>query len=1196
MECSNCHTVNAPSADKCSKCATPFSFEGATIATATAAMTPPSEVGKNWSIGAATPTTGGLAASANTLAPGTILGTRYEILQLLGQGGMGAVYKARDRELDRFLALKVIRPELAVHPDILHRFKQELILARQVTHRNVIRIFDLGEAEGIKFITMDFIEGQDLKNVVSEQGKLGWDESVRVMEQVCLALEAAHAEGVVHRDLKPQNIMLDKSGRVYVMDFGIARSTEMGGMTQTGTLLGTPEYMSPEQVMGEHVDARSDLFTLGVIFYQLLTGDMPYKADTVQKAMFKRTRELPKPAIEIDPTVPKFLSDVAEKCLQLDVTLRYQSAKEIREDLESWHGGSSSKTVSIATAPQQTVVAPAPRVSEWKRWGAIGAGAAVAVLVMLFVFRGKIFSGSGGQPAVAAPPTALAILPFRNASGDPSLDWLGSSMAEMLSTDVGQSAHLRTVSSERVGQILRDLRVSPDTALDDPTIQRLAEFSNADTVVWGQYAKFGDQIRIDATVKDLKHGRVASLKADAASQKDILGAVDHLAGDIRQNLDLSSSAVKELQAQSFKPSSTSLPALRDYNAGLQFARQGKDQDAVKQFQASTTEDPQFALAFSQMAQSYANLGQESDAEQYSRKAVELGDKLPDAEKYLIVARHDEILKNYPKAIEAYTNLVKVSPDNADVIFDLGRLQENSGAYDKSKESFARVLTLDPKRVDAQLAMGRVNIEAGNPQAGLEFLNHAQSMAIEVGNDEQKAQILQAIGMAYSTMNKQEDALRNFQESLAIKRRLGMKKGVADSLDAIAFTESALGKTDAALKDFTEALQTLREIGDKSGTGDVLNDFAQYYSDRGQYDQALKLFKESLQIQTDAGNESNQALVLNNIGNSYLFKGDYEDARTYFSQALTLREKLNVPTDVADTLHNLAETSAKLGQYEPALDQYLKALDLRRSAGDKHGAAIESSGMGILFGYQGRYGAALSSQQDALKAMRDLQEAGFWLVEILTNYGSALAQIGRSDDARKNLDEALNGARTIKNDAKIAQALSDEGDSYFYQGDYRAAAPLYALAAQAAAHTTDRGLILITKVNQTKLAVKQGGAQSVVNTLQGLSDAADGLGLKYVSVQCSLYLGEALIQTKNYAKAQQVLQGALNRSDKLGLKSLLAQSHYLLGRDLQLSGKASDAASHFAEARRILDDIKKESGSDTVAKRNDLAPIEAEAGK
>jgi len=470
------------------------------------------------------------------------------------------------------------------------------------------------------------------------------------------------------------------------------------------------------------------------------------------------------------------------------------------------------------------------------------------------------------------------------------------------------------------------------------------------------------------------------------------------------------------------------------------------------------------------------------------------------------------------------------------------------------------------------------------------------MAIELGNDEQKAQILQAVGIAYSVTNKQEDALKNFQESLAIKQRLGLKKGIADSLDAIAYTESALGKTDAALKNFTAALQMRRDIGDKSGTGDVLNDFAQFYNDHGQYDQALKLFKESLQVQIDVGNENNQALVLNNIGNTYLFKGDYEDARTYFSQALTLRQKLNVPVDIADTLHNLAETSMKMGQYDQAIDQYLKALDLRRNAGDKQGAALESAGMGILFGYQGRYGAALSSEQEALKAMRDLQQTGFWLIEVQTNYGRALAQIGRSDDARKNLDEALNNAKALKNDAKIAQALSDEGDSYFYQGDYKSAAPLYAQALQIASHTSDRQLILLAKVNQAKLAVKQSGSASAANTLRGLSDEADTLGLKYLSVECSVYLAEALINMKSYAKAEQELQRALNRSDKLGLKSLLAQSHYLLGRDLQSSGNASEAASHFTEARRIMDDIKKESGGDTVTKRSDLAPIYAEAGK
>jgi tetratricopeptide (TPR) repeat protein/serine/threonine protein kinase len=1188
MECPQCHTVNPPAADHCSKCNTLFEFDGATMAVS-ATPTPESEIGKSWSVAAATPVTGGLAASGTTLPAGTILGTRYEVLQLLGQGGMGAVYKARDRELDRFIALKVIRPELAVHPDILHRFKQELILARQVTHRNVIRIFDLGEADGIKFITMEFIDGQDLKNVVTEQGKLSREESVRVMEQVCLALEAAHAEGVVHRDLKPQNIMLDKSGRVSVMDFGIARSTEMGGMTQTGVLLGTPEYMSPEQVMGEHVDARSDLFTLGVIFYQLLTGDMPYKAETTQKAMFKRTRELPKPAIEIDPTVPKFLSDIAVKCLQLDVTLRYQSAREMREDLEAWHGG-APKTVTIATAPQ-------PAATQSKKWLAMGVSAAVIILALAaFIFRERLFSGSASKSAAGPPATSLAILPFRNASGDPSLDWLGSSMAEMLSTDVGQSVHLRTVSSERVGQILRDLRISPDTALDAPTIQRVAEFSNADTIVSGQYARFGDQIRIDATVQDLKRGHTTKLKTEAASDKDILSTVDHLAADIRQKLDLSRSEVKELQAQSFKPSSASLTALRNYSDGLQLQRQGKNLEAVKLFEASTKEDPEFALAYSQLARAYEDLGQDNEAEQNSRKAVALSDKLPEVEKYLIAARNDEILNNYPKAIEAYQSIVKVAPDNADVLFDLGRLQESSGAFDKARETFANVLKLDPKRVDGLLAMGRVEIEAGNAQSGLDYLNRAQSMAIEVGNDEVKAQILQAIGVAYSVLNKPQDALQSFQQSLEIKRRLGLKRGIADSLEMIGQMEAALGKNDAALKDFNEALQMRRDIGDKSGTGDVLNDIARFYNDHSQFDKALALLKQALQIQMDVGNENSEALALSNIGNTYLLKGDYEDARTYFSQALSIREKLNVPTDIADTLHNLAETSMRLGQYNQAVDQYLRALDLRRSANDKRGGAIESSSLGVLFGYQGRYGAALSSEQDALKTMRAINETGQWLAEVLIDYGRAQAQIGSSDDARKSLNEALTIARETKNEIQVAQALNDEGDSFFYQGDYKSAAPIYQQALQSASKTSDRQLTLLSKVSLAKLAVKQGGAGSATTSLNALSNDADVLGLKYLSVECSVYLGEALIATKNYAKARDTLNGALNRSEKLGLRALLAQSQYLLGRNFQVSGNAKEAATHFDEARHILDEIRKEAGTDSIKKRSDLAPAYAEIAK
>ena len=202
-----------------------------------------------------------------SLEEGSVLADRYEILKLLGQGGMGAVYKARDRELDRLVALKVIRPEFAGHASILQRFKQELLLARKITHRNIIRIYDLGVADGLRFITMEFVEGQDLSSLLEERHKFTPDETVTILRQVCAALEAAHAEGVVHRDLKPQNIMIGEGGRVCVMDFGLARSMEATGLTQAGAVMGTPAYMSPEQAKGMPADERSDLFSLGIIAY-----------------------------------------------------------------------------------------------------------------------------------------------------------------------------------------------------------------------------------------------------------------------------------------------------------------------------------------------------------------------------------------------------------------------------------------------------------------------------------------------------------------------------------------------------------------------------------------------------------------------------------------------------------------------------------------------------------------------------------------------------------------------------------------------------------------------------------------------------------------------------------------------------------------------------------------------------------------
>ena len=328
---------------------------------------------------------------------------------------MGAVYKARDTELDRLVALKIIRPDLTTNPEILKRFKQELILARQVTHRNVIRIFDLGQADGFKFITMEYLEGKDLRAVFRERGKLPPEEAAKIILQICRALEAAHGEGVIHRDLKPQNIMLDANGRAYVMDFGIARSAYLPGMTQTGALVGTPEYMSPEQAKGEKLDERSDLFSLGAILYELMIGQSPYYSDTPLATLWKRIQEKARPLDEVDPTIPKPFSDIVAKALEIEPENRFATAHEFAQHLEAWLGISPSMVGSITDQALVPLVVQKPI---WKY-------TAIAATVLLLTVAGlglpkKFFSGSSKKAAHA--PVSVLVADFTNHTGDPIFD------------------------------------------------------------------------------------------------------------------------------------------------------------------------------------------------------------------------------------------------------------------------------------------------------------------------------------------------------------------------------------------------------------------------------------------------------------------------------------------------------------------------------------------------------------------------------------------------------------------------------------------------------------------------------------------------------------------------------------------------------------------------------------------------------
>jgi eukaryotic-like serine/threonine-protein kinase len=1128
-----------------------------------------------------------IQAAAPMLQTGDVLGGRYEILQMLGEGGMGAVYKARDRELDRFVALKLIRPELAANPSILARFKQELLLSREVTHRNVIRIFDLGDADGVKFITMEFVEGQDLRSLIQEKKKFPPEEAVELMQQVCRALEAAHTLGIIHRDLKPQNIMLDQSGRILVMDFGLARMVEGDGMTQTGALVGTMEYMSPEQALGKDLDQRSDLYSMGLILYELLTGKMPFKAESAVASLIKRNQEQAVPVSDHDGTIPRALSNIVSKCLERDPTLRYQTAAEFLLDLEAWQGKRAAATLRFPTSEK-----PWGQTIPWHWIG--GIAAVLAVAITGFLLRAELFGPASKKVATTAPPVSLAILPFRNASGDPSFDWLGPSLAEMLSTDVGQSAHLHTIAPDRLHQVLSDLRITPGTSIDPTMVGRIAEFSNADTMVFGQYARFGGQIRIDATLQDLKHDRSVPIKIDAVDEKDIPGAVDRLAASIRNNLAFSTDVINELKASSFQPSSKSVPALRDFSQGMQLLRDGKNLDAVKALQTATQEDPQFALAFSRLAEADAALGYDTQAEQASRKALDLSQQLPLAEKYLIEANHAYIMKDNKKAIAAFENLSKTFPENADIEYALGSLYADNGDFDKARAQFAKILQADPKNIKTLWQIGSVEYQQGNAQGALEPLSKALSLAVQVDNPEQKALILQALGISYRLMNKPDEAIKNIQDSMDITRKLGMNRLLAANLAELALDQITIGKPDAAMGSYNQALQILHQVGVKKDYGDILINRGLLNNERGNYDKALQDYKDALEIQREAKDVNFEAVCLSNIGVVYFEKYDMDNALIYYQQSLQLRQELNQPVYLSQTLGSLADVYTAMGNYDQALASLMKAVDISRKANDTQGAADVSGSIGKVLMYQGRMGAALSAMQDSVSGYRAGNNKGFELAESLNDLADTLSLAGRGEESGKLLDEAHKIATELKNESVHSDLLNTQGDVAFYRGDYKVARGAYEQAAQAAAKTKDREKILIPKMNLARISIAEGRPQAAIPELKATVQQVDALHLKYYWLRGSVDLADAMIKTKDYAHAREQLDQALNTSEKLGARLETAIIHFEMGDLLKQTGDASGATGQYQQGAALLDEIKKEPGAEHLLDRIDLHAMYADA--
>jgi tetratricopeptide (TPR) repeat protein len=396
--------------------------------------------------------------------------------------------------------------------------------------------------------------------------------------------------------------------------------------------------------------------------------------------------------------------------------------------------------------------------------------------------------------------------------------------------------------------------------------------------------------------------------------------------------------------------------------------------------------------------------------------------------------------------------------------------------------------------------------------------------------------------------------------------------------------------DEAQKAYEGSLALSREIHNRRGIADALINLGVLHGDRrGDHEAALNRYREALQTVRDLGDKNSEALVLNNIGNLYLNRAQFEEARTYFERALTLHEQIQVPGPLADTLHNLGVTAANAGDFGGAVRYYLRALENRRKAGPGPGEAIELYSIGVQYEYQGQLGKAIESHEAALKKLEEIKESGFWLGAIQAQYANALSQAGRAAEAQPLLDKALSAAQSAGHQPLIAQIATFQGDSFLYQGNYAQARAHYGRALQAAKPAGNR-FLLPARAGLAKIETAGGNPRAAVQDLRQLVRDLDAIGLKYLAVECSVYLGEALLKIGSAAPALKELQDALRTSERFGLRVLQARSHALLARALNEAGDAAGAQLHSEQARQLLQQIRQETGTDAVLKRSDLASV------